>query len=55
MRRWLPRRKRPAQRKDMFGRFTHRARQVEVLAQDEALRLNHSYIGTEHPSARPLP
>jgi len=32
----------------MFGRFTHRARRTVILAQDEARRLNHSYIGTEH-------
>ena len=32
----------------MFGRFTSRARQVIVLTQAEARRLNHTYIGTEH-------
>ena len=32
----------------MFERFTERARQVVVFAQDEARRLNHDYIGTEH-------
>ena len=32
----------------MFERFTERARKVIVLAQDEAERLRHSYIGTEH-------
>lgn len=32
----------------MFERFTHRARQVVVLAQEEARALNHGYIGTEH-------
>jgi hypothetical protein len=32
----------------MFERFTGRARQVVVLAQDEARRLDHNYIGTEH-------
>jgi ATP-dependent Clp protease ATP-binding subunit ClpC len=32
----------------MFERFTERARQVVVLAQDEARRLTHNYIGTEH-------
>ena len=32
----------------MFERFTERARQVVVLAQDEARLLNHGYIGTEH-------
>jgi ATP-dependent Clp protease ATP-binding subunit ClpC len=32
----------------MFERFTDRARRVVVLAQDEARRLNHDHIGTEH-------
>ena len=32
----------------MFERFTERARQVIVLAQDEARLLKHNYIGTEH-------
>ena len=32
----------------MFERFTERARQVVVLAQQEALELKHSFIGTEH-------
>ena len=32
----------------MFERFTERARQVVVLAQEEARRLRHNYIGTEH-------
>ena len=32
----------------MFERFTERARQVIVLAQDEARHLRHNYIGTEH-------
>jgi ATP-dependent Clp protease ATP-binding subunit ClpA len=32
----------------VFERFTERARQVVVLAQDEARRLKHNYIGTEH-------
>jgi ATP-dependent Clp protease ATP-binding subunit ClpC len=32
----------------MFERFTERARQVVVLAQDEARGLGHNYIGTEH-------
>jgi ATP-dependent Clp protease ATP-binding subunit ClpA len=32
----------------MFERFTNRARHVVVLAQDEARRLGHNYIGTEH-------
>ncbi len=32
----------------VFERFTERARQVVVLAQEEARRLKHNYIGTEH-------
>ena len=32
----------------MFERFTERARQVVVLAQDEARVLKHNYIGSEH-------
>ncbi len=32
----------------MFERFTERARQVLVLAQDESRLLGHNYIGTEH-------
>jgi len=32
----------------MFERFTEPARQVVVLAQDEARTLRHNYIGTEH-------
>jgi ATP-dependent Clp protease ATP-binding subunit ClpA len=32
----------------VFERFTERARQVIVLAQDEARALKHNYIGTEH-------
>jgi len=31
-----------------FDRFTKRARHVLALAQEEAQRLNHNYIGTEH-------
>jgi ATP-dependent Clp protease ATP-binding subunit ClpC len=34
--------------KRVFERFTERARQVVVLAQDEARALKHNYIGTEH-------
>jgi hypothetical protein len=37
-----------AERRKMFERFTDRARQVVVLAQEEARMLNHNYIGTEH-------
>jgi ATP-dependent Clp protease ATP-binding subunit ClpA len=32
----------------MFERFTNRARHAVVLAQEEARRLHHNYIGTEH-------
>jgi ATP-dependent Clp protease ATP-binding subunit ClpC len=32
----------------MFERFTDRARQVVVRAQEEARMLDHHYIGTEH-------
>jgi ATP-dependent Clp protease ATP-binding subunit ClpA len=32
----------------MFERFTERARKVVVLAQEEAGRLRHDFIGTEH-------
>lgn len=32
----------------MFGRFTERAQRVIVLAQEEARRLNYTYMGTEH-------
>jgi ATP-dependent Clp protease ATP-binding subunit ClpA len=32
----------------MFERFTNKARHVVVLAQEEARKLGHSYIGTEH-------
>ena len=31
-----------------WERFTQRARRVLSLAQEEAERLNHSYIGSEH-------
>ncbi|HVB62486.1 MAG TPA: Clp protease N-terminal domain-containing protein [Ktedonobacteraceae bacterium] len=33
---------------DTFGRFTERARRVLSLAQEEAQRFQHNYIGTEH-------
>src|SRR5215216_5766326 len=33
---------------DMFERFTDRARKVMALANQEAQRFNHEYIGTEH-------
>src|SRR5688572_6420813 len=32
----------------MFDRFTDRARKVMALANQEARRFNHEYIGTEH-------
>jgi len=32
----------------MFERFTDRARRVVGLAQEEAKRLDHNYVGTEH-------
>ena len=32
----------------MFERFTDRARKVMVLANQEAQRFNHEYIGTEN-------
>ncbi len=37
-----------APRMDHFDRFTERARKVLSLAQEEAQRFNHNYIGTEH-------
>ena len=33
---------------DRFDKFTERARKVLTLAQEEAQRFNHNYIGTEH-------
>src|SRR5262245_2137578 len=32
----------------MFERFTQRARRAVILAQEEARRLDHDYIGSEH-------
>lgn len=32
----------------MFGRFTERAQKAILLAQEEAQRLKHNYVGTEH-------
>ena len=32
----------------MFERFTEQSRRTVVLAQEEATRFNHNYIGTEH-------
>jgi Clp amino terminal domain, pathogenicity island component/UvrB/uvrC motif len=37
-----------ARRRAMFERFTDRARRVVAQAQEEARRLDHGYIGTEH-------
>lgn len=44
---WLPELPR-SRRGAFFGRFTDRARAVVVLAQDEARRFDHNYLGTEH-------
>ena len=33
---------------DKLDKFTKRARRVLTYAQEEATRLNHNYIGTEH-------
>src|SRR6188508_3411192 len=33
---------------DRFDKFTERARKTLILAQEEAHRFNHNYIGTEH-------
>src|SRR6202030_741168 len=33
---------------DRFDKSTERARRVLTLAQEEAQRFNHNYIGTEH-------
>ena len=32
----------------MFGRFTEKAQKAILLAQEEAKRLKHNYVGTEH-------
>src|SRR6266480_2736566 len=34
--------------RDRFDKFTERARKVLSLAQEEAQRFQHTYIGTEH-------
>jgi len=36
------------QKRDAFDKFTERARKVLSLAQEEAQRFQHNYIGTEH-------
>jgi excisionase family DNA binding protein len=38
----------PSELVGRFGRFTKRARHVLTLAQEEARRFQHTYIGTEH-------
>jgi prophage maintenance system killer protein len=48
MRRWLPVRKRRKRPRAMFDRFTDRARRAVQLAQEEARRYQHNYVGTEH-------
>jgi len=47
---WLPNLRRTAGRKEdlMFRRFSPRAREVIISAQQEARALHHNYIGTEH-------
>jgi prophage maintenance system killer protein len=45
---WLPGRKRPGRKKGLFQRFTPQAREVVIGSQEEARRLRHNYIGTEH-------
>ena len=47
---WLPNLRRTARRKGdlMFRRFSPRAREVIISAQQEARALHHNYIGTEH-------
>lgn len=32
----------------MFSRFTEKAIQAIMLAQEEAKKFNHNYVGTEH-------
>ena len=32
----------------MYGRFTERAQKVILLSQEEAKRMKHAYVGTEH-------
>jgi ATP-dependent Clp protease ATP-binding subunit ClpC len=38
----------PRQIRSPFDKFTERARKALQLAQEEAQRLNHNYMGTEH-------
>src|SRR5579884_1443854 len=44
----MPARLRRLTRQDRFEKFTERARHVLALAQEEAQRFRHNYIGTEH-------
>ncbi len=48
LRRVLGRRRGAASGAGWFERFTERARQVVVLAQEEARALGHEHVGTEH-------
>ena len=48
LRRVLGRRHGAASGPGPFGRFTERARQVVVFAQEEARALGHEHVGTEH-------
>jgi hypothetical protein len=41
-------RARSCEHSPMYERFTDRAREVVALAEQEARRFNHEYIGTEH-------
>jgi Clp amino terminal domain, pathogenicity island component len=45
---WRPGRRRPQRNKGVFQRFTARARQAVIAAQQEARAMHHGYIGTEH-------
>src|SRR5262245_10501728 len=46
--RWANARCGDLRRNGMYERFTDRARKVMQLANQEAQRFNHEYIGTEH-------
>src|SRR5215469_4500125 len=45
---WLSTRRKTMSDRDRFDKFTERARRVLSLAQEEAQRFQHNYIGTEH-------
>src|SRR5215469_6918773 len=45
---WLSTRRKTMSDRDRFDKFTERARKVLSLAQEEAQRFQHNYIGTEH-------